>query len=77
MVKMVGSRCAPNLAILSDFDCLQPRRRFLRYLFETHMGIRDYQNELTCQVSKVYLIHNPLKNYFSDLLQNTNADLSG
>ena len=60
MVKMVGSRWAPILPILSDFDCLQPRRRFLRYLFETHMGFREYQAELTCQFSKVYLIHNPL-----------------
>ena len=55
MVKMIGSRWAPNLPILSDFDCLQPRRRFLRYLFENHMGFGDYQDELAYQFSKVYI----------------------
>jgi len=46
MVKMIGLRWGPNLPILSDFDCLQPRRRFLRYLFENHMDFGDYQDEL-------------------------------
>ena len=59
MVKMIGSRWAPNLPILSDFDCLQPRRRFLRYFFENHMGFGDYQDELACPFSKVYLKYKP------------------